>query len=96
MAGVTAVPGRRGGRRPSRSSAASDGEREAGAGGGAGGGDGQRQRQPRAPVDDARGRLRFAGHPVGAEPAGEQVARLGAGQQVQGQRLGAFGGDQRR
>ena len=69
-------------------------ERQSGSGGRAGRRDRDRQRQPRAPVEDGPGRLRFAGHPVGPDPPREQVARLLLRQRVQAQRLGALCGDQ--
>ena len=44
--------------------------------------------------DDLVDRVGLGGDPVGAEPAGQQLARLAGGEQVEGQRVGALGGDQ--
>jgi hypothetical protein len=56
--------------------------------------DGQRQRQPGAQPDQIGGSLRFRVHPFRSQPQDQQLARLVLGQQVQGQRVRAFGGDQ--
>ena len=63
-------------------------------GGGPGCGDGQGQRQPGAPGDDVGHRSRLAGHPARPQALGEQVTGVGGGQQIEGQREGAVGGDQ--
>ena len=59
----------------------------------AGGHQGQCQGQPGAAVDDLRDRGRLGVHPVGAQPTAQQQPRLGSGEQVQGQRIGAGGRD---
>jgi len=69
-------------------------QRELRVGDRAGGYDDQGQRQPRARGDDLLSRFRFGGHPVRAEPAGQQLPGFAGGEQVQCHRAGRLGGDQ--
>jgi hypothetical protein len=64
------------------------------AAGGAGGHDRQRQRKPGAALHDLVNRRRLGGDPVDAEAASQQLTCLGRREQIEGDRMGAIGGDQ--
>jgi hypothetical protein len=70
------------------------GEGEGGVVGGAGSGDGQGEGQPGAAVDDVADCSRLGGGAVPAEAVCQQVVRLGVGEQVDSQQVGAVGDDE--
>jgi hypothetical protein len=70
------------------------GKPEGGLGGGPGGHEREREWQPDTGGDDLVGGLRFGGDPAVLESAFQHLVGFVVGEQVQGQGVGAVGGDQ--